>query len=70
MLVSINAVTMIYVLFIILEEFIYYFWNRYVYGPKEKRPRIWKNRFAIGIAFLMRLRSKESRQKETQKLSS
>ncbi|MFJ7726489.1 hypothetical protein ACIQXV_10015 [Neobacillus sp. NPDC097160] len=31
-------------LFIVIEESIYYFWNRYVYGPNEERKRKWKER--------------------------
>jgi hypothetical protein len=60
----------IYLLFIILEELIYILWNRYVFGPKERKIRLWKNRITLGIAFLIRLHLKESRQKHTDKVSS
>lgn len=32
------------VLLLIAEECLYYFWNRYVYGPNLERRRKWKNR--------------------------
>jgi hypothetical protein len=60
----------IYLLFIILEESIYILWNRYVFGPKERKIRLWKNRITLGISFLIRLHLKESRQKHTHKVSS
>ncbi|MEH7438351.1 hypothetical protein V7182_12815 [Neobacillus drentensis] len=32
------------VLFLVVEELIYYFWNRYVYGPNLERKSNWKKR--------------------------
>ncbi|MDQ1146365.1 hypothetical protein QE429_003192 [Bacillus sp. SORGH_AS 510] len=32
------------VLLLVVEELIYYFWNRYVYGPNIERKAKWKNR--------------------------
>lgn len=57
-------------LFIIFEESIYYFWNRYVYGRKETKPKYWKNRIAVGISFLIRIKYRESRHKHNHKMSS
>ncbi|MDQ1003172.1 hypothetical protein QFZ28_003572 [Neobacillus niacini] len=56
----------IYMLFIILEESVCYFWNRYVYEPKERKARRWKN-IILGIAFIIQLHIIEIRRKHTQK---
>ncbi|MFJ5761276.1 hypothetical protein ACIQAA_19660 [Neobacillus sp. NPDC093182] len=59
----------IYILFIILEESVYYLWNRYVYGPKERKSSRWKS-FILGMAFIIRLQIIEIRRKHIQKVSS
>lgn len=59
----------IYLLFIILEESVYLLWNRYVYGPRVRKAGFWK-RTIIGIAFLIRVRVKEIRQKHSLKVRS
>jgi hypothetical protein len=59
----------IYILFIILEESVYYLWNRYVYGPKERKARRWK-RIILGTAFIIQLQLIEIRRKHIQKVSS
>nr|WP_263327520.1 hypothetical protein [Neobacillus sp. Marseille-Q6967] len=66
----INLIVFVYVLFAILEESMYYFWNRYVYGPKDVKPRYWKNRLATGFYFLLKLKKKELDDKRGHKLSS
>jgi hypothetical protein len=66
----IGMAAFIYFLFIILEESIYLLWNRYVYGPKQRKARLWNNRIILGITFLIRLHLKEIRQKHTRKVSS
>jgi hypothetical protein len=66
----IGMAAFIYFLFIILEESIYLLWNRYIYGPKQRKARLWNNRITLGIAFLIRLHLKEIRQKHTRKVSS
>jgi hypothetical protein len=66
----IGMAAFIYILFIILEESIYLVWNRYVYGPKVRKARLWNNRIILGIAFFIRLQLKEIRQKHTRKASS
>lgn len=58
----------IYILFIILEESVYYLWNRYVYGPKERKARRWK-RIILGMAFIIRLHLRDIQRKHTQKVS-
>jgi len=35
----------IFGIFVIIEESIYYFWNRYVYGPNVETKMKWKKRF-------------------------
>ena len=59
----------IYILFIILEESVYYLWNRYVYGPKERKARPWKG-IILGTAFIIQLQLIEIRRKHIQKVSS
>lgn len=50
---------LIYSLFIILEESIYLIWNRYVYGPKVRKSRLWK-RIILGMVFIIRLHVKNT----------
>jgi hypothetical protein len=59
-----------YLLFILLEESMYYLWNRFVFGPKERKTRLWKSRTLLGIAFLTRLQLKVLKQKHTQSAGS
>jgi hypothetical protein len=59
----------IYILFIVLEESVYYLWNRCVYGPKERKAKRWKS-IIVGIAFIIRLHIIDIRRKLTQKVSS
>jgi hypothetical protein len=65
----ISIVASIYILFIILEESVYYLWNRYVYGPKERKSRRWK-RLILGMAFIIQLQLLEIRRKHTNKVRS
>jgi hypothetical protein len=59
---------LIYSLFIILEESIYLLWNRYVYGPKVRKPRLWK-RFILGMVFIIRLHIKNTQRVSSEKHS-
>jgi hypothetical protein len=59
----------IYILFILLEESVYYFWNRYIYGPKERKARR-RSRIILGMAFIIQLHLLEFRRKHTHKVSS
>ncbi|MDR6123832.1 hypothetical protein QFZ87_003429 [Bacillus sp. SLBN-46] len=34
------------VLYLVVEELIYYFWNRYVYGPNLERKSKWKKKIS------------------------
>lgn len=61
--------TGIFILFITLEESVYLLWNRYVYGPQERKARLWK-RIILGMAFLIRLQLREIRQKPAHRVSS
>ncbi|MEH7111221.1 hypothetical protein V7124_02450 [Neobacillus niacini] len=61
---------LIFFLFIILEESVYFLWNRYVYGRKERKQRRWNNRNTLGIDFLTRLHVKEKWQKFNRKVRS
>ncbi|MFS0777985.1 hypothetical protein ABC255_18555 [Neobacillus sp. 3P2-tot-E-2] len=59
----------LYILFILLEESVYYFWNRYVYGPKERKERH-RRRIILGMAFIIQLHLLEFRRKHSHKVSS
>ncbi|WHY02981.1 hypothetical protein [Neobacillus sp. DY30] len=59
----------IYILFIIMEESVYYLWNRYVYGPKERKARP-RQRIILGMAFIIQLYLIGIRHKLTHKVSS
>lgn len=59
----------IYILFSLLEESVYFLWNRYVYGPNETKARLWKSNI-LGIAFLIQVHLRELRQKHIHKVSS
>ncbi|MEH7073191.1 hypothetical protein [Neobacillus drentensis] len=42
-------------LFIGVEETIYYAWNRYVYGPNFEGKRKWWNGLKVGLVWLKQL---------------
>ncbi|MDN3015278.1 hypothetical protein PH210_03535 [Paenibacillus sp. BSR1-1] len=41
-------------LFLIIEEIVYYLWNRYVYGPNYEGKSKWKNRAKAFIRLFKR----------------
>jgi hypothetical protein len=59
---------LIYSLFIILEESIYLIWNRFVYGPKVRKARLWK-RIILGMVFIIRLHVKNKHRVKSEKQS-
>jgi len=61
--VWINIVVMWFILFILAEELLYYFWNRYVYGPKKRKPRYWKSRIVLGITIVVRMQRRKTHRK-------
>lgn len=63
-------IAVISLLLIVFEESIYYFWNRYIYGRKESKPKNWKSRIALGISFLIRKRMRDAHDKHNHKISS
>lgn len=44
-----------FALLLVIEEFVYYFWNRYVYGTKIEKKRKWRSRLLTGVVFLKHL---------------
>ncbi|MCL6572382.1 MAG: hypothetical protein K6T88_11965 [Bacillus sp. (in: Bacteria)] len=50
----ITITTLSFILLIIIEESIYYFWNRYVFGPNNARRNKWKSRFTAISTFFKR----------------
>ncbi|MBO0961838.1 hypothetical protein J1P26_19210 [Neobacillus sp. MM2021_6] len=51
---SIIVIAGFFSLLMVLEESIYYFWNRYVYGPNVERKRKWNNRLKAVWRFFKR----------------
>ncbi|WP_066064631.1 hypothetical protein [Neobacillus soli] len=51
--------TLFILLLIVIEESIYYFWNRYVYGTNDVRRRKWTKRLTSVITFFKRKRTAE-----------
>ncbi|MEH7376124.1 hypothetical protein [Neobacillus drentensis] len=51
-----------FVLLLILEEFIYYFWNRYVYGANYERKRRWRGRLPVASVIFKRLFHKREKE--------
>ena len=47
-------ITAAFFLFVVLEESIYYSWNRYVYGKNMEMRRKWKNRLFVVLRFFKR----------------
>jgi hypothetical protein len=55
-----------FVLLLIVEEFIYYFWNRYVYGANYERKRRWWGRLsASGVIFKRLFHKREKERSNT-----
>lgn len=46
--------TAAFFLFVVLEESIYYSWNRYVYGKNVEMRGKWKNRLLVVLRFFKR----------------
>ncbi|MEH7094285.1 hypothetical protein [Neobacillus vireti] len=46
--------TAAFFLFVVLEESIYYSWNRYVYGKNVEMRGKWKNRWLVVLRFFKR----------------
>ncbi|WML39319.1 hypothetical protein RCG19_19370 [Neobacillus sp. OS1-2] len=51
---SIIVIAGFFSLLMVLEESIYYFWNRYVYGPNVERKRKWNSRLKAVWRFFKR----------------
>jgi len=47
-------ITAAFLLFVVLEESIYYSWNRYVYGKNTEIRGKWKNRWLVVLRFFKR----------------
>ncbi|MEH7414609.1 hypothetical protein V7266_04850 [Neobacillus drentensis] len=59
-----------FLLFIVLEETIYYSWNRYVYGKNYLMRQKWKNRFLHVLAVFKRNKSIDVETNHQEKSSS
>ncbi|ULT59144.1 hypothetical protein L1999_11730 [Neobacillus drentensis] len=47
-------ITAAFFLFVVLEESIYYSWNRYVYGKNVERRGKWKHRWLVVLRLFKR----------------
>jgi hypothetical protein len=56
-------------LLLIIEEVIYYSWNRYVYGPNLERKRKWKKRLTAVLRLFKRKHQTEIHETESEKSS-
>lgn len=54
------------VLLLIMEESIYYFWNRYVYGPDYERRNKWKKRMMSIVSFFKKKKEEEMQEQNTE----
>lgn len=45
----------VFVFLLVVEELIYYFWNRYVYGENYERKRRWWSRLSVGGVIFKRV---------------
>jgi hypothetical protein len=60
---------LIIVFLIVMEESIYYLWNRYVYGPNHERINRWKHR-TNKVIHLFKRKHKEGGRETNQEKSS
>ncbi|MEH7119855.1 hypothetical protein V7128_20900 [Neobacillus vireti] len=47
-------IAVVFIIFVALEELIYYSWNRHVYGKNIKLRQKWKNRLFVVLAVFKR----------------
>ncbi|MEH7355656.1 hypothetical protein V7150_19190 [Neobacillus drentensis] len=59
----------IFGIFVIIEELIYYFWNRYVYGPNVETKMKWKKRVKRLQSIYKKKPAVESRESNQEKSS-
>jgi hypothetical protein len=57
----ITIAALFFVLLLVAEEFIYFFWNRYVYGADYKRKRRWFSRLSVVVVLFKRLLGKSEK---------
>ncbi|MGG3470662.1 hypothetical protein ABES02_24645 [Neobacillus pocheonensis] len=56
-------------LFLIIEELIYYLWNRYVYGPNFESQNRWKKRYNAFVRFFKRKTNTDIHENNNEKSS-
>ncbi|WHY79684.1 hypothetical protein QNH20_11280 [Neobacillus sp. WH10] len=69
MWVGLTFCIIIFCIFVIIEESIYYFWNRYVYGPNVETKMKWKKRVKRLQSILIKKPAVESRESNQEKSS-
>jgi hypothetical protein len=62
-------ITVLFFLLFIMEELIYYLWNRYIYGANNEKNRKWQNRLTMIITFFKRKKPIDIQEVEQQKSS-
>jgi len=63
-------IAVVFIIFVALEELIYYSWNRHVYGKNFKLRQKWKNRLFVVLAFFKRKKTIVIETKNQEKSSS
>ncbi|MED4205113.1 hypothetical protein [Neobacillus mesonae] len=66
--ITIFAIVIIVIAFV--EELIYYIWNRYLYGKKEKRQRRWLQKLVLWISRIKKKRVQEPKSNITNDVDS
>lgn len=54
----------------VVEELIYYIWNRYLYGKKEKKQRRWLQKLVLWISRIKKKRVQEPKSNITNDVDS
>ncbi|WP_066397385.1 hypothetical protein [Neobacillus mesonae] len=66
----ITIFAIVIIMIAVVEELIYYIWNRYLYGKKEKRQRRWLQKLVLLISRIKKKRVQEPKSNITNDVDS
>lgn len=66
----ITIFAIVIIMIAVVEELIYYIWNRYLYGKKEKRQRRWLQKLVLWISRIKKKRVQEPKSNITNDVDS
>ncbi|AZU61816.1 hypothetical protein [Neobacillus mesonae] len=66
----ITIFAIVIIMIAVVEELIYYIWNRYLYGKKEKRQRRWLQKLVLLISRIKKKRVREPKSNITNDVDS